>query len=37
MYRELIQLAHALATAVLILLAGQLKDIALQLLLEARG
>lgn len=36
MYRELIHLANALATAVLILLAGQLKDIALQLLLEVR-
>lgn len=36
MCREVLQLANVLALAVLTLLAGQLKDIALQILLEAR-
>lgn len=36
MCRDMIQVAISLAIAVLLLLAGQLKDIALQILLELR-
>jgi len=32
MYRDVLQALHVLATAILMLLAGQLRDIALQLL-----
>jgi hypothetical protein len=34
MYREVLGLIHVLATAILVLLAGQLKDICLRILLE---
>lgn len=37
MCRDLVQLANILATAILLLLAGQLKEIAMQILLEVRG
>ena len=36
MCRDMVQLANVLAITVLLLLAGQLKDIALQILLEVR-
>lgn len=36
MYKEVLRLIHILATAILVLLAGQLKDICLKILLEVR-
>jgi hypothetical protein len=36
MYTEVLKVLHALATAILLFLAVQLKDIAVQLLLEMR-
>lgn len=32
MYKDVLQVLHVLATAILMLLAGQLKDVCLQLL-----
>lgn len=37
MYKDVLHLANVLALAVLLLLAGQLKDIALKILLEVSG
>lgn len=36
MCKEMLQIANVLATTVLLLLAGQLKEIAMQILLEVR-
>lgn len=35
MYRDVLQAMHVLATAILLLLAGQLKDMVIQVLQEA--
>jgi hypothetical protein len=37
MCKDALTIAYALAISVLLLLAGQLKDIALKILLEVRG
>jgi|APGre2960657373_1045057.scaffolds.fasta_scaffold76974_2 hypothetical protein len=36
MYKEVLGLIHVLATAILVLLAGQLKDICWRILLEVQ-
>jgi hypothetical protein len=36
MYREVLQVLHVLATCILMLIAGQLKDICLRILMEVK-